>query len=322
MTSTPTSTPAERRLAVAAWLAVCLIWGTTYMAIRVALETMPPLIMMGLRWTIAGGVLSLFLIARGERVFSKALWPRAVLLGFLMLLLGNAGVAVAELWVPSGLTAVIIASTPFWMTGVEALRRDGERITRIAALGFVLGFFGIVLLVWPQLAHGGAAGRGFLFGIISLQLAEFGWAVGSSYSKRHAAGENVLSATALQMFAGGVMMLALGTLHGEWRGLSFGVRSTAAFAYLTTVGALGGFVAYTYALRHLPVSFVSLYAYINPIIAVALGVIVLGEPFTMRTAIAAGLVFVGVAVVQAQAQTRLPLISRTRNSTMAITSST
>jgi drug/metabolite transporter (DMT)-like permease len=322
MTSTPTSTPAERKLALAAWLAVCLIWGTTYMAIRVALESMPPLVMMGLRWTLAGGVLSLFLAARGERVFSRALWPRALRLGFLMLLLGNAGVAIAELWVPSGLTAVLVASTPFWMTGVEALRPDGERITRTAALGFVLGFSGIVLLVWPELAGGGAVGRGFLFGVISLQVAAFGWAVGSSYSKRHPPGENVLSATALQMLAGGVMMLALGTLHGEWGTFSFGVRSTLAFAYLTSIGSLGGFVAYTYALRHLPVSLVSLYAYINPIIAVALGVAVLGEPFTIRTAFAAALVFGGVAVVRAQVQTRLPLTNRTRNSTMAITSST
>jgi drug/metabolite transporter (DMT)-like permease len=311
-----------RRLAVAAWLAVCLIWGTTYMAIRVALETMPPLVMMGMRWTLAGGILALFLVARGERVFSRGLWQRATLLGFLMLVLGNAGVAVAELWVPSGLTAVLVASTPFWMTGVEALRRDGERISRTAAIGFVLGFSGIVLLVWPQLALGGAAGRGFLFGIISLQVAGFGWAVGSSYSKRHPPGENVLSATALQMLTGGVMMLVLGTLHGEWSRLSFGLRSTVGFAYLTSIGALGGFVAYNYALRHLPVSFVSLYAYINPIIAVALGVAVLSEPFTMRMAVAAALVFAGVAIVRAQAQTRLPLINRTRNSTMAITSST
>lgn len=322
MTSTPASTPAERRLAIAAWLAVCLIWGTTYMAIRVALETMPPLLMTGLRWTLAGSATCLFLAARGERVFTRALWPSALLLGFLMLVLGNAGVAIAELWVPSGLTAVIVASTPFWMTGVEALRSDGERISPLAAVGFVLGFSGVVLLVWPQLSRGGDSGRGFLFGLVSLQLAALGWAVGSSYSKRHARGESVLPATALQMLAGGVMMLLLSRFHGEWSAFSFGVRSTLAFTYLTTIGAIGGFVAYTYALRHLPVSLVSLYAYINPIIAVSLGVVVLGEPFTMRMAIAAALVFGGVAIVRAQAHTRRPLINRTRKSTMAITSST
>jgi len=119
-----------------------------------------------------------------------------------------------------------------------------------------------------------------------------------------------------------VMMLAIGTVHGEWGALAFSPRSLAAFVYLATVGAIGGFVAYTYALRHLPVSLVSLYAYINPIIAVALGVAILGEPFTSRMAVAAALVFGGVAIVRAPGQTRRPLISRTRKSTIAMTRST
>ena len=317
-----TSTTAERKLALLAWMGVCVIWGTTYMAIRLSIEAMPPLLMSGIRWTMAGGVLAIYLVARGERVFSRALWPSALLLGFLMLVLGNAGVAIAELWVPSGLTAVIVACTPFWMTGVEALRRDGERFTWRTVAGFVVGFCGIVLLVWPQLAHGGAAGRGFLYGVISLQIAALGWAIGSSYSKRHARGENVFSAAALQMLAGGVMMLVLSTARGEWSAASMTPRSLLALTYLTSVGALGGFVAYTYALRHLPVSLVSLYAYINPLIAVALGVAVLGEPFTRRMAVAAALVFGGVAIVRASAQTVRPLTNRTRNSTIAMTSST
>jgi len=124
------------------------------------------------------------------------------------------------------------------------------------------------------------------------------------------------------MIVGGVMMLAIATALGEWKGLTFSTRSGIAFAYLTTIGAVGGFVSYTYALRHLPVSLVSLYAYVNPIIAVALGVAVLGEPFTMRVAAAAALVFGGVAIVRSQRQTRRPLMSRTRKSTMAITNST
>jgi drug/metabolite transporter (DMT)-like permease len=128
------------------------------------------------------------------------------------------------------------------------------------------------------------------------------------------------------------MMLAIGTAGGEWRALAFTPRTTAAFLYLTTVGALGGFVAYTYALRHLPVSLVSLYAYLNPVIAVALGVAILGEPFTSRMALAAALVLGGVAIVRApggpsdppvrSAQTRRPLINRTRKSTIAMTRST
>ena len=164
--------------------------------------------------------------------------------------------------------------------------------------GLVIGFSGIVLLVWPELSLGSSGHRGFLAGIVAVQIAAFGWSLGSSYSKRHPAGDDILGTTALQMLAGGLMMVAIGTVRGEWSVLSFSARSAAAMSYLATVGAVGGFVAYAYALRHLPVSFVSLYAYVNPIIAVALGVLLLHEPFTSRMAIAAVLVFAGVAVVR------------------------
>ena len=319
---TPISTPKERRLAWFAWIAVCLIWGTTYLGIRVSLETMPPMLMGGLRWTFAGGALAAYMATRGERLPGRADWGSTLLLGFLMLVLGNGGVVWAEMYVPSGLAAVVIASSPFWMAGVEALRRDGERLTWNTAVGFLVGLSGIVVLIWPELWHGGAAGRAFIYGMIALQIACLGWAIGSSYSKRHARQANIFSATAAQMLAGGAMMLLIGTARGEWSGLAFSTRSTTAFIYLSTVGAIGGFVAYTYALRHLPVSLVSLYAYINPIIAVALGVAVLDEPFTARMAIAAALVFGGVAIVRRRAQTRRPLTNRTRKSTMAMTRST
>lgn len=316
----PTSTAKERRLAWFAWIAVCVIWGTTYLGIRVSLETMPPMLMGGLRWVFAGGVLGAYMLARGEKFPRGPELRTALLLGFLMLVLGNGGVVWAELFVPSGLTAVVIAASPFWMAGVEALQPDGERITRNAALGLLVGFSGIVLLIWPELMHGGAGGSGFLGGMVALQIACLGWSIGSSYSRRHSRQENVFSATAAQMLAGGLMMLVIGTARGEWAALSFSTRSASAFLYLSTIGAIGGFVAYTYALRHLPVSLVSLYAYINPIIAVALGVALLGEPFTSRMAAAAALVFGGVAIIRRQ--TRRPLTSRTRKSTIAMTRST
>jgi drug/metabolite transporter (DMT)-like permease len=159
------------------------------------------------------------------------------------------------------------------------------------------------------LTLGSASSRGFLAGIVALQIASIGWSIGSSYSKRHgrkvaAASphgdglDEVLGTTAYQMLAGGLMMTAAGTLRGEWSDIFFTTRTTTALIYMSTLGAVGGFVAYAYALRHLPVSFVSLYAYINPVIAVALGVLVLHEPFTWRMAIAAALVFAGVAVVR------------------------
>lgn len=290
----------ERQLAYSAWIAVCLIWGTTYLGIRVSLETIPPALMGGLRWTIAGALLAAYLVARGERLPPPSRWRGIALMGFLLLGLGNGGVVFAEQWVSSGLAAVLVATAPFWMAGVEACLRDGERLTRTAAVGLVIGFGGILVLVWPELNLESSASRQFLLGIVALQVASFGWALGSAYSRRHARQDNVLATTAYQMLAGGLMMVAAGSLRGEWADLSFSSRTATALIYLSTVGAIGGFVAYTYALRHLPVSFVSLYAYINPVIAVALGVLFLGEPFGVRMGAAAALVLAGVAVVRSQ----------------------
>ena len=292
------SSPRERRLATFAWLAVCLIWGTTYLGIRISLETMPPALMGGLRWTIAGGLLVVYLLGRGQPLPPRSHWGSIALMAFLLLGLGNGGVVVAEQWVPSGLAAVIVATSPFWMAAVEACLRDGERLTRAAAIGLVVGFSGIVVLVWPELSLSSANSRGFVIGIVALQIASIGWAIGSAYSRRHAREDHVLATTALQMLFGGLLMMLVGTVRGEWTHLWFNARSGTALVYLSTIGAIGGFVAYTYALRHLPVSFVSLYAYINPVIAVALGVLVLGEPFNGRIAIAAALVFAGVAIVR------------------------
>jgi drug/metabolite transporter (DMT)-like permease len=319
---TAASSVRQRRLALIAWIAVCLIWGTTYLGIRITLESMPPWLMGGLRWTVAGGLLALYMRVRGEPFPPRSDWRGILLLGFLMLVLGNGGVVWAELSVPSGLTAVIVASSPFWMAGLEALRADGERLTARIVVGLLVGFSGILVLIWPDLRAGGTGGRAFLAGVLALQIACLGWSLGSSYSRRHARQTNIFSATAAQMLAGGLMMLAIGTAQGEWTSLRFSPRALTAFVYLATVGAIGGFVAYTYALRHLPVSLVSLYAYINPIIAVALGVVVLGEPFTSRMAVAAALVFGGVAIVRTSGQTLRPLINRTRKSTIAMTRST
>jgi drug/metabolite transporter (DMT)-like permease len=291
------TTPAQKKLALLAWIAVCLIWGTTYLGIRVSLESMPPALMGGLRWTIAGLLLVGFILARGERLPPPSRWGGILLMAFLLLGLGNGGVVFAEQWVTSGLAAVLVATAPFWMSGVEACLRDGEKLRANSVLGLLIGFSGILVLVWPDLTFE-TANRRFLAGVIALQIASFGWALGSAYSRRHARNDNILGTTALQMLAGGLMMLAAGTALGEWQRLFFTSRTAWALVYLSTIGAVGGFVAYTYALRHLSVSFVSLYAYINPVIAVALGVLLLNEPFDWRMATAAGLVFAGVAVVR------------------------
>ncbi len=280
-----------------AWLAVCLIWGTTYLGIRVALESIPPALVGGIRWTIAGALLAIVLRARGQALPAPEKWGGFALAGLLLIGFGNGAVIFAEQWVPSGIAAVIIGASPFWMMGIEALVPGGERLTRRGLAGLLIGFGGIVLLVWPDLTVGGAVGRQFAIGVVLLQIACLGWSAGSVYARRYAREDNALGGSALQMFFAGVMMLALATIRGEWANLAFTPRALAAEIYLTVVGSLLAYSAYLYAIKHLPLSTVSLYSYINPVIAVVLGSLLLGEPFGLRIVIAAAAVLAGVAVV-------------------------
>jgi drug/metabolite transporter (DMT)-like permease len=293
--------PARTRRAYLAWVAVCLIWGTTYLGIRIALETIPPLLMAAMRWIVAGGLLILVLKLRGVRMPQRPEWPALAVLGILLLGFGNGAVVWAEQTVPSGLTAVLVATSPFWMVGIDALMPDGERLTLRRMFGLILGFCGIVMLVWPEIRVG-EGGRTFLGGVISAQVACVGWAVGSSYARRrgrgHAREENVLASAAFEMLFGGIALLAVALLMHETTRLVFSPRSAGALLYLTFVGAIAGFSAYAYALKHLPVATVSLYAYVNPIIAVILGTLVLQEPFNARMAVAAAVVLAGIALVR------------------------
>jgi drug/metabolite transporter (DMT)-like permease len=326
---------------------VCVLWGTTYLGIRIALETIPPALLGGIRYTAAGILLSCILAARGEGVVARSQWRGIALVGLLTIFIGNGGVIWAEQWVPSGVAAVTVATVPFWMISVEALTSDGDPLSLQLIAGLLVGFAGILLLIWPDIRLGDAGGHRYLAGIVALQVACIGWALGSAISRRHAPNENVLSAAALQMTFGGVFMLAAGTARGEWNQLAFSTRSVVAEIYLTVAGSIIGYTAYTYALRYLPTATVSLYAYANPVIAIALGALVANEPFGARVIIASVMVLTGSALVQwrqkketavaagrrhatrafrragAQPQTtRRPLTSRTRNSTMAITSRT
>ena len=160
--------------------------------------------------------------------------------------------------------------------------------------------------MWPDLTADGAAGRQFALGVLAIQVAGIGWSLGSIYSRRHARQENALAASALQMVFGGVMMLALGTAAGEWSALTWSTRSIAAETYLIAVGSLAGYSAYVFALKHLPVSTVSLYAYVNPLIAVGLGTVLLDEPFSLRIVIAGGLVLAGTAIVRGVQSSSVP----------------
>jgi drug/metabolite transporter (DMT)-like permease len=290
-----------QKRAYLAWVFVCLVWGTTYLAIRIALETVPPLLMGGMRFMVAGALLITVLKIRGERMPAAGSWPALIILGTLLLGFGNGGVVWAEQTVPSGLTAVMVAMSPFWMVGVDALTAHGEPISGRRAAGLIIGFCGIVLLVWPEIRVSDSR-RAFLGGVLAAQLACFGWALGSTYSRRRghtaARDESVLVTAAFEMLFGGLFLMTIGTMRGEAAWLTFNGRTAAALVYLIVFGAVGGFTAYAYALKHLPIATVSLYAYVNPVIAVALGTLILKEPFNARLGIAAAIVLVGMALVR------------------------
>jgi drug/metabolite transporter (DMT)-like permease len=288
----------ERRLAYIAWITVCFVWGTTYLAIRVALESVPVALLAGLRWAAAGALLAAALPLFGERLPHPRTWGSIALTGFLMAVVGNGGVVWAEQYVASGLAAVIVATVPFWSVLIEALLPRGERPAPRALIGLAVGFLGIIVLVWPELTIGGQDGRLFIVGVIALQVACVGWALGTSYTKRNAQRVSPLSATAMQMLLSGAMLIGIGTAMGEWSRLAFTSRTAGAMIYLVLIGSIVGYSAYVYALKYLPIATVSLYAYVNPVIAVVLGTLLLSEPFSMRIVLASALVLGGIAIVR------------------------
>jgi drug/metabolite transporter (DMT)-like permease len=279
-----------------AWVVVCLVWGTTYLAIRIALETIPPFLMAAIRWIAAGTLLIALLKLRGQRLPEMRAWPSLAVLGLLLLGCGNGGVVWAEQTVPSGLTAVLVSTIPFWMVAIERLMPNAEPLTPRRLAGLIVGFTGIVLLVWPELGleNGGA----FLGGVIATQVACLGWAIGSSYARRRGSEENVLAAASIEMVAAGVCLLAVASTRGEWTTLEVNNRTLGAVAYLVVAGSIVGFSAYAYALKHLPIAIVSLYAYVNPVIAVLLGTLILQEPLSPRLAVASAIVLTGMGMVR------------------------
>jgi drug/metabolite transporter (DMT)-like permease len=297
--------PTGKELGYAAWITVCVVWGTTYFAIRIALETVPVSLLAGLRWLAAGVLLTALLPLLGHRFPAPKTWGSLLVLGILMNMGGNGLVVWAQQSVPSGLTAVLVAMVPFWLVLVEFSAGGGERLTMRKAAGLLIGFSGIVLLVWPELKFGGVEGRTFVLGVLALQAACLSWALGTSYTKRRTITASPLAASAVQMVFAGILLTALGSARGEWAELTFTARSGGAMLYLVVIGSILGYTSYVYALKYLPVSTVSLYAYINPIIAVLLGTLFLSEPFTLRLAFAAALVFTGVAVVRSQSSAAL-----------------
>jgi drug/metabolite transporter (DMT)-like permease len=289
--------PAEKKKAYLAWALVCVVWGTTYLGIKLALDSIPPFSIGALRYLIAGGLLFSVLRAKGYAMPTRAEWIGSLIAGTLLLGIGNGGVIWAELWVPTGLAAVLVACVPFWMVSLDAFLPNGEALTRRSVSGLLIGFAGIVLLMWPNLHFDGTGGWQFIIGIIVLQIACMGWAGGSIFSRRRKAKGDPVMFAATQMLCGGVVMGIAAALTGEFSRLAFSQTSTLALAYLVVAGSLMGYVAYVYALTHLAPSFVSLYAYVNPIVAVALGSLVLGEPFGWRIVFAIAVILTGMFIV-------------------------
>lgn len=298
MTTAAPDAPATRRRAWIAWAAVCIIWGTTYLAIKVGLDTIPPFLMGGVRYIASAIILGTWLKLQGHPLPARQDWGRLAVLGFFMLMLGNGGVVWGEQYLSSGLTAVLIGTTPFWMVGVDAMFPGGTPMHARQWIGLAIGFFGIVLLVWPDITGGGASGHGGVLGVIAIQIACAGWALGSAYTRRHVMPRDLLGSAALQMLFGGIIMTIAGTLTGEWSHLSFTPKTTLAMGYLTIFGGVIAFSAYSYALGHLDIAIVSLYSYINPVIAVILGILILGEPFAWRMLLAAAIIVAGILIVR------------------------
>jgi len=288
----------EKLAPYAAWIAVCLLWGTTYLAIRVGLETLHPMIFAGLRFLTAGILLFGYVrLIRKERLPKGREWFDLSLIGILLLILGNGLVVWAEQWLPSGLAALLVATSPFWVAGFQLMNTEGERLSIRALLGMLLGFAGLLLLVAPDL-FGSALGSGYLFGVIAIQIACAAWSGGSVYAKRRRVGTSPLMGSAIQMLIGGLIMIVAATFMGEWHTLRFSPRSAIAFSYLVIFGSIVAYGCYTYAVQTLPLSLVSTYAYINPLIAVILGWAILREPLSWRVLISAAVILAGVAMVK------------------------
>ncbi len=295
--------PAERRAPsrfslVAAFAAVYLVWGSTYLAIRIAIETLPPFLMAGTRFLLAGTLLYGVMRLRGEPRPARLHWRSAAIIGGFMLLGGNGGVTWAEQWVTSGVAALIAAMVPLWMVLIDWLRPGGVRPNRGVVAGLALGLAGMVLLV--GLGAPGSTGRVDPAGAGALILAGVLWAIGSLYSRRARLPASHLQGISMEMLAGGALLLLAGTVTGEWGRLdlaAISTRSLLAVGYLLLFGSLIGFSSYVWLLQVTTVARASTYAYVNPVVAVFLGWALAGEPLTPRTLIAAAVIVAAVVII-------------------------
>jgi drug/metabolite transporter (DMT)-like permease len=294
-------------LAYIAFGIVCFVWGTTYLGIAVAIETLPTFLFAGSRFTAGGIILLLLALWRGHKLPSRRSdWVNLAIIGALMVGIGNVAVVWAEHHMSSGFAALLVATSPLWMATLESFRTTGERINLRKALGMLIGFAGVGVLVAPELEIG-ELNTGLVLGVILLQLGSIAWNIGSIRSKYHLSRElSPIISAALQMLFGGIMVGVIGFALGEAPAFHFSTRSLVAYLYLLIFGSVIAYGAYVYALSKLKTSTTSLYAYINPLVAVFLGWLVLSEPLGWNSLVAMIVIFSGVALVQTGQKKRVP----------------
>ncbi|HET8925921.1 MAG TPA: EamA family transporter [Candidatus Acidoferrum sp.] len=285
-------------LVLVAFAAVYVVWGSTYLAIRVGIESFPPFVLAGLRHLTAGLLLYPFVRWKTGVRPTATNWRAAAVTGFLLLFVGNGGVSWAEQHVPSGITALLVATVSLWLVIVDWLRPGGVRPVPKVVIGLLMGFAGMALLVGPS--HLGGSERVDPGGAGVLAFASFAWACGSLYSKHGGMPSSPMLGVAMQSIAGGLILLLAGMFTGEFQGFHLAAispRSWIALGYLILFGSGIGFSAYIYILHKSTPARVSTYAFVNPVVALFLGWLIAGEAITLRTVLAAAVILTAVILV-------------------------
>lgn len=290
---------------IAAFAAVYVIWGSTYLAIRFAIETLPPFLMASARFLVAGALLYGWTRLKGASRPGRAHWMGALIVGGLLLLGGNGAVVWAEQRIPSGVAALVVAIVPLWMVVLDWLWGGSARPTGRVWTGLGLGLVGLALLIGPGALLGSGQVDGL--GVLVVVLGSLAWTVGSLYSRRTRLPTRPLQATAMQMLCGGALLAILAGMTGEWSEVSLAavsMRSGLALAYLIVFGSLVAFTAYVWLLRVSTPARVSTYAYVNPVVAVLLGWALASEPLTPRMLIASAVIVGAVAMITSDGMRR------------------
>ncbi|MEW6667283.1 MAG: EamA family transporter [Thermodesulfobacteriota bacterium] len=282
--------------AYGAWAAVCLFWGTTYLAIRVGVASLPPALFAGIRFAIAGGLFLLYLKWKGLALPKRDDFRHIAIVGITLLVMANGLVVWAEQWVPSSLAALLVATLPFWVAGYEAFLPGAGGLGLRKVIGMVIGFGGLVVLFAPELKA--SFDVAYFKGVLALLFAPCCWAGGSIYSKYRPVRTHPLMAAAFQMMIAGAVLVLIGGVAGEFGRFAPSARGVAALAYLVVFGSILGYGAFVYSLAKLPATKHSMYAYVNPVIAVLLGWLVLDERLDWNVAFATTLVLAGVVLVK------------------------